>query len=141
MEVPVNYLAVIIAGVVSMVIGFIWYSPFVLGKPWMKEKGYSAEALKKEQKKMGPFYGVSFLLSLIMAYTLSHVMYFGANYMQTSFQAAGLTSAFWMWFGFVMPVMATGQIFGEKKWKLFGIDTGYQLASLLAMGAVIGFMS
>lgn len=141
MEVPVNYLAVLIAGIVSMGIGFAWYSPYVLGKPWMKEKGLSAEALKKEQKKMGPFYGISFVLSLIMAYVLTHVMVMGHAYFNTSLLSSGLTSAFWMWLGFVMPVMATATIFGEKNWKLLGIDTGYQLASLLAMGAVIGSMA
>lgn len=50
----------------------------------------------------------------------------------------GLTSAFWMWFGFVMPVQTTTPIFGDKKWQLLGIDTGYQLVSLLGMGLVIG---
>lgn len=140
MEVPVNYLAVLVAGIVSMAVGFAWYSPVVLGKPWMKEKGYTADQLKKEQKKMGPFYGVSFVLSLVMAYVLTHVTVMGQAYFNTDFLFSGLTSAFWMWLGFVMPVMATGQIFGEKNWKLLGIDSGYQLVSLVAMGAVIGAM-
>ena len=124
-----------------MIIGFAWYSPMVLGKPWMKEKGYTAESLKKEQKKMGPFYGVSFVLSLVMAYVLTHVMVFGQAYMHTTLFSSGLSSAFWMWLGFVMPVQVTSQIFGEKNWKLLGIDTGYQLVSLVAMGLVIGSMA
>lgn len=140
MEVPVNFLAILLAGIVSMAVGFAWYSPFILGKPWMKEKGYSAEALKKEQKKMGPFYGASFVLALLMAFVLNHIMVMGASYFKTDFLFSGLTSAFWMWLGFVMPTQATAQIFGEKNWKLLGIDTGHQLASLLAMGVVIGLM-
>lgn len=140
MEVSVNYLAVLVAGIVSMAVGFAWYSPYVLGKPWMKEKGYTPEALKKEQKKMGPLYGVSFVLGLVMAYVLTHVMVMGQAYFETDFLFSGVTSAFWMWIGFVFPVMATGQIFGEKNWRLLGIDSGYQLASLLTMGVVIGLM-
>lgn len=50
----------------------------------------------------------------------------------------GLTSAFWMWLGFVMTVQLTGTIFGDKNFKLFAIDTGYQLVALLGMGVVLG---
>lgn len=140
MNVEVNYIAILIAGIVSMGIGFLWYSPMVLGKPWMKEKGYTSEGLKKAQKEMGPLYGFSFLLSLLMAYVLSHVMTMAQNFFSYPALSTGLTSAFWMWLGFIMPVQATATIFGQKNWKLFGIDTGYQLASVAAMGIVIALL-
>ncbi len=35
----VNYLAVLVAAIVGMVVGFIWYSPKVFGKMWMKLSG------------------------------------------------------------------------------------------------------
>ena len=40
-----------------------------------------------------------------------------------------------------MPTQVTAQIFGEKKWKLLAIDTGYQLAWMLLAGVIIGLMS
>lgn len=124
-----------------MAFGFAWYSPFVLGKQWMKEKGLSKEHLKKAQKEMGKWYGISFVVSLVTAYVLSHVMTLSLNFYQYPELQTGLTSAFWMWLGFVMPVQLTATIFSEKKnFKLFGIDTGYQLVSLLAMGIVIGLL-
>ncbi|OGH15909.1 MAG: hypothetical protein A3C30_03715 [Candidatus Levybacteria bacterium RIFCSPHIGHO2_02_FULL_40_18] len=52
----------------------------------------------------------------------------------------GLTTAFGMWLGFVMPVQTTATIFGDKKWGLLGIDTGYQLVSLLVMAVVIALL-
>lgn len=137
MEVQVNYVAVLLAGVVSMALGFLWYSPMVLGKQWMKEKGYTQESLKKAQATMGKLYGVSFVVSLITAYVLSHVMTLSQNFLQYSTLQTGLTTAFWMWLGFMMPVQLTATIFGSKKWKLLGIDTGYQLVSLMAMAVVI----
>lgn len=138
--IDVNYIAVIAAGVVSMILGFLWYSPMLLGKPWMKEKGYSAEPLKKAQKEMGKFYAISFVVSLITAYVLFHVMVMSMSYFNYPKLQTGLTSAFWMWLGFVMPVQITATIFGDKNFKLFGIDTGYQLVSLLAMGVVLGVL-
>jgi hypothetical protein len=138
MEISINYLAILAASIGAMVVGFLWYSPILFGKQWAKLKGYTEEYLKTEQKKMGKLYGLSFLATLLMAYMLSHVMvlsnaFYGYGMLQT-----GLTSAFFMWLGFVMPIQLTSQLFGEKKWKLFCIDTGYQLASLIVMGAVIG---
>src|SRR3989337_3239270 len=38
-EVSVNYLAVVVAAVASMIIGAIWYSPRVFGKMWMRLTG------------------------------------------------------------------------------------------------------
>ena len=140
MEVQVNYLAVLVAAVVSMILGFLWYSPIVLGKPWMKEKGLTSENLKKAQKEMGKMYGVSFVLSLVTAYVLSHVMTLSVNFFHYPLLQTGLTTAFWMWLGFVMPVQAGSTMFGSKNWKLFGIDTGYQLVSVLTMGVVLGVL-
>lgn len=140
MEVEVNYLAVLIAGVASMAVGFFWYSPAAFGKPWMKLKGYTKEGLKAEQAKMGKFYALSFLMTLLMAYMLSHVAFFSNYFFGQGLLSAALSSGFFSWLGFVLPVQVAAQIFGEKKWKLLAIDTGYQLASLIVMALIIGWM-
>jgi hypothetical protein len=85
-------------------------------------------------------YALSFVASLVTAYVLSHVMTLSESYFGYAPVTAGLTSAFFMWIGFVAPVQMTDIIFGSKKWKLFAINTGFQLAALLAMGVVIGLL-
>ena len=140
MEIEVNYLALLLAGVAYMVIGFVWYSPAVLGKPWMKLMGYTEKSLKEQQKKMGPLFGLSFVASLVTAFMLSHVIAMSVATFGYTRPMAGLTTAFFMWLGFVAPVQMTDVIFGDKPWKLFGINTSYQLAALLAMGAIVGFL-
>ena len=106
----------------------------------MQLKGYTDETLKAAQAGMGKLYAISFVLSLLMAYMLAHVTQLSNAFFGSGILHAALSSAFFLWLGFVMPVQLTGQIFGEKKWKLFAIDTGYQLASLLVMGLIIGWM-
>jgi hypothetical protein len=138
--IEVNYLAILIAAIASMVAGFIYYHPSVLGKPWMKAGGYTESSLKADQKKMGKYYGLSFILALMTAYVLSHVMAMSMSYFGYPALQTGLTSAFWMWLGFVMPVQATGEIFGKKNWTFFALNTGYQLVALLVMGIVLGYM-
>ncbi len=145
MNIEVNYVAVLVAAIVSMVAGFLWYSPALLGKPWMKLMGMTQESLKKAQKEMGMMYGLSLVLALVTAYVLFHVITLSMNFYHYSKLSTGLVSAFWSWLGFVMPVQVTGVIFGGKgtgkdQWKLFAINTGYQLVALLLMGATIGLL-
>lgn len=137
MNIAVNFLAVIVAAVASMGLGFAWYSASLFGKKWMKLMGYSSEHLKEEQKKMGPLYGLSFLGALVMAYVLTHVVRMSEVVFDYTPLSTGLSSGFWMWLGFVAPVQMTDAIFGSKKWELFLINTGYQLVSLLVMGAIV----
>lgn len=140
MKVEVNYLAVLLAGIATMVVGFVWYGPLLFSKAWMKEMGKTMDDMKAGQSQMAKTYGLSFLLSLLTAYILTHVIVFSLNFYHYSLLQTGLTSAFWMWLGFVMPVQATEVLYGGKSFKLFAINTGYQLASLLAMGLVLGLM-
>ncbi|MGH7204295.1 MAG: DUF1761 domain-containing protein [Candidatus Levyibacteriota bacterium] len=140
MNIEVNYLGVLLAGVASMALGFLWYHPVLFGKPWMKLMGHTAEGLKKAQKEMGKLYGLSFVVSLITAYVLFHVMTLSMNFFHYPKLQAGLTSAFWMWIGFVMPVQLTDTIFSHKKWNLWAINTGYQLASLIVMAVVLALL-
>jgi hypothetical protein len=140
MNVDINYFSLVLAGVASMIVGFIWYSPMLFGNSWMKLSGYTADSLKKAQKEMGKWYGISFVLSLISAYVLSHIMILSENFFGYSQLSTGLTTAFWMWLGFVMPVQLTDQIFGSKKWKLFIINTGYQLTALLLMAVIVAIL-
>lgn len=138
--VQVNYVAVFMAGVVSMVVGFLWYSPFFFGKPWMKLMGLNAKDMKEAQKKMGPMYALSFAVTLVTAVVLYHVMTYSGAYNHYDKMMLALSTGFWVWVGFVAPVQVTEVIFGGKKWNLFFINTGYQLVSLVAMALVLAFV-
>ena len=141
MNVDVNYLVVLVAAIVSMGVGFVWYT-VLFGKPWMKLMGYTKESMEKEKANMGKTYSISFVLSLVTAYVLYHVMVMSEAYFGNPMVTTGLMTAFWSWLGFIMPVQATDVLFGGKKsLKLFAINTGYQLAAILAMGLTIGLMS
>ena len=123
-----------------MVVGFVYYSPMVLGKPWMKLMGMSEGDMKQKGPEMAKLYGTSFVLAIVTSYVLFHIMVLSSNFFQYSPVVTGLATAFWAWLGFVMPVQATDVLFGKGKFNLFAINTGYQLVSLLVMGVVIGLL-
>ena len=57
----INWLALAVAALSTLVIGFIWYHPKVFGTIWMKEIGMTEEKAKKGS--MGGLSGQSYLLS------------------------------------------------------------------------------
>jgi hypothetical protein len=129
-----NYIAILVSAVVFMALGYLWYTPMLLGKPWMKLKGYSASSLKEAQKKMGPKYFFTFVAAILSAYVLSWIM--------TVSQVTTLTGGAWIgilvWIGFITTTQLGSWIFSESKKELYFIDTGYQLIGFILMGAILG---
>ena len=67
-----HYSVIFIGAIVNLLVGFVWYSPALFGKPWSAFMGYSPKSLKDAQAKMGPLYGLSFVAALLMAYVHQH---------------------------------------------------------------------
>jgi len=132
----VNLIAVVIAAVVNMGIGFLWYSPMLFSNQWVKAMGFNMEELKKKQKEMGPLYGLSLLGAVVMAYVFGGVKEMTGTMDMTQ----TLSLAFMLWLGFVAPVQMTDVIFGGRKKEVFFINTGYQLAAMLAMAVVFSLL-
>lgn len=133
----VNLLAVFGVGVACMAIGFLWYSPFLFAKPWMIAMGYDPEdkaRIAEMQKKAGPLYGISFLASLLSAFVLGKIIF----HLAIATSLYGMKAGLAVWAGFVMTVQLTDKLFTNRPWKLFFINTGYQLVCYLVMGAILG---
>ena len=133
----VNLWAVLGSAVATMVIGFLWYSPFLFAKPWMEAMGYDPAdkaRVAEMQKSAGPKYGMSFLASILSAFILGKIIY----HLAISSVLYGMKAGFAVWLAFVMTVQLTDKLFTNRPMKLFLINTGYQLACYLAMGAILG---
>jgi len=143
-DVPINYIAVVVAAVVNMVLGFVWFGP-LFGKQWMTLMGMTPEKMNEMKtssefkNKMMMSYGIAFVMALIMAYVLVHSLIFAQSYLQISGVSAGLMAGFWSWLGFVAPV-TTGMVLWEgKSWKLWILTSGYYLVALLVMGLLLSY--
>ena len=131
----VNILAVILSGVLSMAVGFLWYGPKLFGGPWVREMGLTPEKLDemKKKKNMGATYGLSFLTSLFTAYALGVVI----TTLGSDTVAAAVEAAVLLWVGFIAPIKFTDVLFGAKSRTLFAIDAGYQLSSVVVMAVTL----
>jgi len=126
----VNWLAVLVASVSGFMLGGLWYSPVLLGKPWQRHAGLTDEKLKQGSPVVifGGAFVLCFLASLMFAIflgpdvTLSQGALYGVS--------AGL---FW-----VVTAFGVNYLFERRSLGLFLINGGYNTLWFAMMGAIIG---
>ena len=120
----INWLAVIVAAVLNMVIGGLWYSPMLFGKMWMQLSGFSeADKEKAAQSGMAKMYIMQFIFTLLFATFLGH------------FQAASIGEAItWgivLWIGVVLPVTIGDYLWMKRSMKLYMINIAQFLVIII----------
>ena len=140
--VSVNYLAVVLCGIVSMGLGSLWYGP-LFGAAWLKGAGISPETLEKMKSdprmksKMARSYAIMFIGSIVTAFVLAHSIVFAGSYLHIAGTIAGIEAAIWNWLGFVAPVTIGMVLWEMKSMKYWLIVSGYSLAYLLIAGVIL----
>ena len=128
----VNWIAVVVAAIASMALGFVWY--MALGNQWMAALNKTREQIMASGNQATPFI-ISFVMQLVMAYGLA---LFVPKLLGSTSVANGLLAGFLVWLGFVITSMILNHRYQGAKWSLTLIDGGYLLGVLLVQGLVIG---
>lgn len=130
-----NLLAVLVAGLVPMAVGFFWYGP-IFGKKWMAFVGKTEEEIAAEMNPLKT-YGVTVLMSILTAYVFAHVLLAFSSATGETGLMAGLQGGFWMWLGFVFTTQWNEVGFAGKEVGHWLLDTGASLLNLLIMGVIL----
>src|SRR5712691_4730351 len=69
--VHVNYLAVLVAAVAVFVLGWLWYSPLLFFKPWMRLRGLDPVAAMAGAKMPGGKLVIEFARCIVLAYVIA----------------------------------------------------------------------
>ncbi len=128
-SVDINYLAVVIAAVVNMIVGAVWYSPALFAKQWVALTGRKLE----DMKGAGSGYAIAAVGALVQAWVLVHFV----RYAGSTTAVDGAMTGFWLWVGFVAVTMGVNTVFSGRRKKLWVIDSGYFLVVLLINGALL----
>lgn len=130
----VNYLAVLVASVVAMGIGMFWYSPSGFGKQWAAQMGWSVAKMKEQMKKAtGTTYLTAFAGNVVMAFVLAQLV---ANIGIVTVGDAVMLGI-WAWVGFIATSFLSSVLWEGRTWQLYGINTAYQLVSLVVMSIIL----
>jgi hypothetical protein len=132
----INFLAVFVSMVISIVLGFIWYGP-LFGKKWMALSGIPMPEQKPPMSAMARPIVLSLVGTFFMSIVLSRGIAVGNAYLGVSGAWAGVVTAFWCWLGFFVPPLLNASGWERKPWTLFWINGGYWLVLLAIVGAMI----
>lgn len=156
-----NFPILLLAALIPMVIGFIWYNPKVFGKAWMEAAGMTDEKVKGGN--MALIFGLSFVFAVFLAYAINgmvihqnhlYSIFFGQedalkstlDYLDANHDAwndnfhtfkHGAFHGIFAGITFALPVLATNAMFERKGLKYVLVNGGYWILTITLMGGVI----
>lgn len=129
----VNYLAVLVAAIVVFVLGWLYYSPLLFYKPWMRARGLDPDAAMAGAKMPGGKLVIELLRCLVLAFIIAHLI-----------SALGIVN--WMiaahlglllWIGFPVVLLTGSVIWENVPVKVAVIHAGDWLVKMLVISIIV----
>ena len=159
-----NILAILVASLVPMILGSVWYQPKVFGGIWMREIGIDPSSIKDQKPNMIKLFIMAFIFALMIAFMLNpmviHQWSIGSllegmkaakgakiellvngksivyqNLFRT-FKHGALHGVLCGLF-FALPILGTQALFEQRSFKYIAIHTSYWIVSMAIMGGII----
>lgn len=160
----INFIIILVAAIIPLIIGFIWYNPKVFGTAWKSASGLSDENIKGANMPL--IFGLTFFLSFLFAMSLQFMVIhqwsiysilanepgirepnseigrwlnefmakYGSNFRTFKHGAFHGTVGGFM---IATPIIAINALFERKGFKYIAINAGYWIVSMAVMGGVI----
>ncbi|MGL2963132.1 DUF1761 domain-containing protein [Flavobacterium sp. RSB2_4_14] len=157
----INFLAILLAALSTLVVGFVWYNPKVFGNIWMKEAGLNEEQLKDFNmlKMFGLSIVYAFFIAIILQFLVIHQYgalgmiggditkakpsydAFMADY-GTAFRTLkhGALHGFIAGLLMILPVIGTNALYERKSFKYVLVTAGFWIVCFTIMGGIICMM-
>ena len=155
-----NWIAIFVSALTTLVVGFIWYNPKVFGTIWMKENGLTREELRSGN--MLKIFGLTYIFSVFIVITemsltihqsgavgmvggpikigeaLPSFKAFMADY-GTAFRTFkhGALHGFISGLFFALPIIGINGLFERKSWKYIWIHAGFWIVCLTIIGSLV----
>ncbi|MBK8484701.1 MAG: DUF1761 domain-containing protein [Saprospiraceae bacterium] len=140
MEPQANLIAVAVAALVPMIMGFIYYHPKVMGNAWMKANGFTLESIGTGPKPV--LYLVALAFSFLLSFRLcidviapgQDVAPDGHSYItfQHGLSHGAINTIF-----LLLPVLGTISIFEKRGWNWLFVNLAYWGVTLMIMQGIL----
>src|SRR6266850_6366282 len=131
--VHVSFLPVLVVAVVVFVLGWLWYSPLLFYKPWMRLRGLDPVAAMAGAKMPGGKLLVELARCIILAYVIAR---FVALLGISSWMGA-VHFGFMVWIGFPVIILTGSILWENTPWKVAAIHAGDWLVKMLVISVII----
>jgi hypothetical protein len=134
----INYLAVLVAGIVIFVLGGLWYSPVLFAKRWIALQGRTEEQMRAQAAaaNMPVMYVSAFICGLVTAWAMAMILAHVASSMNLN-AGRGALVGFMCWLGFAATTSYATALFSGKPKQLWLIDSSYNLVSFVLAGMIL----
>lgn len=139
-NIKLNAPAILAGAAASFVLGGLWYGP-IFGKAWKRAQGIPEDA---KPAGMGKALALNAFGILLMSFVMAHDV---AVWRPSSWGLSpdkpayvyGFFAGFFLWLGFIVPMLLNSVAFEGKNWKVFGINASYQFVSLQLIGMILAY--
>src|SRR3982074_98518 len=129
----VNYIAVVVAAIVVFVLGWLWYSPLLFYKPWMRARGMDPAVAMAGAKMPAGKLVIELVRCLVLAYIVAHFV-----------AALGITNwlgavhfGIFLWIGFPVILLVGSILWENTPVKVAAIHAGDWLVKLLVIPILV----
>jgi hypothetical protein len=130
----INYIAVALATLSSMIVGSIWYTPRVFGNYWMK---VAKVAPGMASGAVVPIV-VTLIVSFITAWILAGAIYLSWSFYGGSFLLNAVVTGILLWAGFTAARFVTHDAFEGRPSGLTILNCAHELVTIVIMALIIG---
>ena len=162
-----NLLVLALSALIPLVVGSLWYSPFLFAKSWQEATGVTPEKAKNSGMavSMAVLYVCSFFISIAVMVSVIHQFGFNSMLQDAAGKAGmadansalhGMVTTIWHGYGhafrtyrhgalhgailavfFALPLIASSAVFEQRGAKYIFITWGFWAINLILMGAVL----
>ncbi|MGZ3864696.1 MAG: DUF1761 domain-containing protein [Bacteroidia bacterium] len=161
----VKFWVVLVAAIIPMLTGFIWYNPKIFGTAWQIEAGVTEEKMKGAN--MAKIFGLAYLLSVLIASSMMFITIHQFGVFSTlatdpkavadpTTEVGALFKGIMEKYGtnfrtfkhgafhgvlsslfIALPILGTNALFERKSFKYVAINVGYWMLTMALMGGVV----
>lgn len=159
-----NWLAILVAAICPLIVGFVWYNPKVFGNAWMNATGMTSE--KAREANMALVFGLTFIFSFLIAMAMNFLtihQFSVYSILANEPEMKNPDSELMVWlkefmgrYGsnfrtfkhgafhgvlsgvmLALPVVGVNALFERRSFKYIAINAGYWIVSFAVMGGVV----
>jgi hypothetical protein len=131
--VHVNYIAVLVAAIAVFLLGWLYYSPLLFYKPWMRARGIDPAAAMAGAKMPGGKLVIELLRCIVLAYIIAR---FAALLGISSWMGA-VHFGVLLWIGFPVILLIGSILWENTPVKVAAIHAGDWLVKMLVIPIIV----
>lgn len=135
----INWLAVIVCVIVSMISGSLWYNPKTFFPIWWKGIGKAGMDMSSAGSNMSLTWGLTILSSFVQAVAMALMVNAMGSLMSGGPNlVSGALIGFMLWLGFIAPTYLVNKLFAGHELTVWAIEVGNHLLNFVLFGAILG---